>query len=70
MSCYYADIAVAYHVRKVLSYFFIPATWKRFRDDIFVAWEHGTDTLPSFLDYLNNVDEAGKIKFTIKIADQ
>ena len=26
--------------------------------------------LPSFLDYLNNLDEAGKIKFTMEIADQ
>ena len=70
MSCSYADIAMAYHDRKALSYFLSPTTWKRFRDDIFVAWEHGTDTLPSFLDYLNNVDEVGKIKFTMEIADQ
>ena len=70
MSCSYADIAMAYHDRKALSYFLSPTTWKRFRDDIFVAWEHGTDTLPPFLDYLNNVDEAGKIKFTMEIADQ
>ena len=70
MSCSYADIAMAYHDRKALSYFLSPTTWKRFRDDIFVAWEHGTDTLPSFLDYLNNVDEAGKIKFTMEITDQ
>ena len=44
--------------------------WKRFHDDIFVAWEHGIDTLPLFLDYLHNVDEAGKIKFTMEVADQ
>ena len=43
MSCSYADIAIAYHVRKALSYFFSPTTWKKFHDDIFVAWEHGTD---------------------------
>ena len=43
MSCSYADIAMAYHDRKALSYFLSPTTWKRFRDDIFVAWEHGTD---------------------------
>ena len=70
MSCSYADIAMAYHDRKALKYFLSPTTWKRFRDDIFVAWERGTDTLPSFLDYLNNVDEGGKIKFTMEIADQ
>ena len=28
------------------------------------------DTLPSFLDYLKNVDEAGKIKFTIEVVEQ
>ena len=56
MSCSYADIAMAYHDKKALSYFLSPATWKRFRDDTFVVWEHGIDALPSFLDYLNNVD--------------
>ena len=70
MCCSYADIAMAYHDRKTLGYFLRPTTWKRFRDDIFVAWEHGNDTLPSFLDYLNNVDEARKIKFTMEIAGQ
>ena len=42
MSCSYADIAIAYHDRKALSYFLSPTTWKKFRDDIFIAWEHGT----------------------------
>ena len=63
MSCSYADIATAYHDRKVLSYFVSPTTCKKVQG-------HGTDTRPSFLDYLNNVNEAGKIKFTVKIADQ
>ena len=70
MSCSYTDIAMTYHDRKALSYFLGPTTWKRFLDDLFLAWEHGTDTLPSFLDYLNSVDEAGKIKFTMEIADR
>ena len=61
---------MAYYDRKTLGYFLTPTIWKRFCDNIFFAWEHGTDTLPSFLDYLNNVDEAGKIKFTMEIADQ
>ena len=64
MSSSYADIAMT------VSFFLSPKTWKRFRKDIFLAWEHGTDTCPLFLDYLNNVDEAGKIKFTMEIADQ
>ena len=70
MYCSCTDIARACHDRKTLSYFLSPTTWKRFHEDIFVAWEHGTDTLPSFLDYLNNIDKAGKIKFTMDIADQ
>ena len=50
MFSYYADIARPYHDRKELSYFLSPTTWKRFCDNVFVAWEHGTDTLPSVLD--------------------
>ena len=61
---------MAYRDRKVLSCFLSTTTQKRFYDDIFVAWKHGTDTLPSFLDYINNVDEAGNITFTMEIADQ
>ena len=70
MFCSYADVAIAYHDKKALSYFLRSTTWKRFRDDISAAWEHGIDTLSSFLDYLNNVDEAGKITFTMEVADQ
>ena len=29
-----------------------------------------TAKLPSFLDYLNNIDETGKIKFTMQVADE
>ena len=42
---------------------------KRFRDDLFVVWTNGTAKSPSFLDYLNNIDGTGKIKFTMQIAD-
>ena len=45
-----------------------PSVWKRFRDDIFVLWEHGTGSLFSFLDYLDTMDKTGKIKFTMEIA--
>ena len=44
------------------------SVWKRFRDDVFVLWEHGTASLSSFLDYLNTMDKTGKIKFTMEIA--
>ena len=47
MSFSYAGIAMADHDSKAISFFLNPATWKRFCDDIFVAWEHGTN---SFLD--------------------
>ena len=66
MSCSYANIAVAYHDRIALSYFLSPTTQKRFQDKIFVVWEHGTDTLSSFSDYLNNIDEAVKINLLRK----
>ena len=57
MSCSYADIGTAKY-----------DSWKRFRDDVFVLWKHGTVSLFSFLDYLNTMDKTGKIKFTMKIA--
>ena len=44
------------------------SVWKRFRDDIFVLWEHGTTPLFSFIDYLNTTDKTGKIKITMEIA--
>ena len=39
---------------------------ERFRDDIYVLWEHGTVSLSSFIDYLNTLDKTGKIKFTME----
>ena len=69
MSCSYSDIAMAGHGSKVLLYDFPPKVWKRFRDDLFVVWTHDTAKLPSFLNYINNIDDTGKIKFTMQIAD-
>ena len=42
----------------------------RFRDDIFVVWTHGSVALNLFLNYLNNLDDTGKIKFTMQFADE
>ena len=70
MSCSYSDMAMAGHDSKDLMYDFPPKVWKRFRDDVFVVWTHGTAKLLSFLDYLNNIDETGKIKFTMQVADK
>ena len=70
MLCSYSDIAMAGGVSKPLMYDFPPKVRKRFRDDVFVIWIHHTAKLSSFLDYLNNIDETGKIKFTMQIADE
>ena len=70
MSCSYSSIAMAGHDSKALMHDFPPKVWKRFRDDVFVVWTHDTAKLLSFLDYLNNIDETGKIKFTMQIADE
>ena len=70
MSCSYSDIPTAGHGSKALMYDFLPKVWKRFRDDVFVVWTHDTTKLPSFLDYLNNIDATRKIKFTMQIADE
>ena len=37
-------------------------------DDAFFVWTHGIPKLFYFLDYLNNNDDAGKIKFTVQTA--
>ena len=65
MSCLYSDIATAGHGSKAIIYVFPPKKWKRFRDDVFVIWTHDTAKLHYFLDYLNNIDDTGKIKFPI-----
>lgn len=69
MLCSYSEIAVVGYDSKVLSYDFTPKARKRFRYNVFIVWANDTAKLPSFLDYLNNVDDIGKIKFTMKIAD-
>ena len=69
-SCSYSDIPMEGYDNKALMYDFPPKMWKRFRDDVFVVWTHDTAKLPSFLDYLNNIDETRKIKFTMQVADE
>ena len=70
MSFSYSDIAMAGHDCKALMCDFPPKVLKRLRDYGFVVWTHSTASLPSFLDYLNNIDKTGKIKFTMQIADE
>ena len=54
---------------KALMYDFPPKVWKRFRDDVFVVWTHDIAKLPSFLNYLSNIDHTENIKFSMQIAD-
>ena len=69
MSCPYADIAKADFDKEALEYHLSPTMWKRFRDDVFVLWPHGRESLVSFLDYINTPDPTGKIKFTTEAAE-
>ena len=39
--------------------------WKRFRDDVFVLWEHSRDDLDKFFNFMNSIDSSKKIQFTI-----
>ena len=70
MSCSYSDMAMAGYNSKALMCDFPPKVWKRFRDDVFFVWTHDTAKLPSFIDYLNNMDETEKTKFTMQIANE
>ena len=70
MPCTYSDIAMAHFDNRAENYTLKPTVWKRFGDDVFSVWTHNINTLPAFLDYLNNIDSTGKIKFTMQIADE
>ena len=52
MSCSYAELALATFDNRALAYNCSPTIWERFRDDVFV-------------DYDSNLDDTGKIKFTM-----
>ena len=68
MSCSYADVALASYDSKALAFDLSHTTWKSFPDDVFVVWKHGPDSVSLFLEYLNNIDKAGKIQFTTQAA--
>ena len=38
--------------------------------NVFVVWTQDTTKLLSFLDYLDNIDDIRKVKFTIQISDE
>ena len=68
MSCSYPDLALASYDNKALTFDFCPTTWKRFHDNVFVVRTHGPTSVSLFLEHLNNIDQTGKIKFTIQVA--
>jgi len=45
----------------------INADWFRYRDDTYMIWEHSTDMLHLFLNYINSLHP--KIKWTNEIED-
>ena len=61
MSCSYADRAMVDFNNETSEYHLTPTMWKRFRDDIFVLWPHGRESLVLFLDYINTLDPTEKI---------
>ena len=69
MSCSYADIAMADFDKGASEYHLRPTTWKRFRDNIFVLWPYGRESLILFLDYINTLDPTQKVKFTMEVAE-
>ena len=69
MLCSYSDVAMAGNESKALIYGFLSKVWTRFIDDVFVVLAHNTAKLPSFLYYLNNINDTVNIKFTMQIAD-
>ena len=64
MLCSYVNIAMVDFNKEAIEYYLGPTTWRRFKDDIFVLWPHGRESLVSFLDYINTLDPTQKIKFT------
>ena len=70
MSCSYSDIPMYRLETKALNYRPGVQCWKRFRDDMFCLWNHSLEELQKFFEFMNNVDTAGKIKFTMSIANE
>lgn len=65
--CWYSDIAMTGNVSKDLVLDFPPEMWKRFRDEFFAVCTHDIANLPSFLDYLNNIDFMEKLNLPCKL---
>ena len=48
--------------KDALEYHLSPTTWKRFRDDVFILWLRGRESLVLFLDYIKILDPTEKNK--------
>ena len=69
MLCSYADIAMAFFDKEALEYYISPKAWKSFKDNVFLLWPHGKESLVLFLEYNNTLDPTEKIKFTMEVAE-
>ena len=67
MSWSYGDIAIEQFDKKALGYNPAVIGWKRFRDDIFLAWPHSAEDLNLFFNNMNNIDRTKKIQFTMEV---
>ena len=54
---------------EALEYHLSPTTWKSFRDEGFILWPHGRESLVLYLDYVNTLDPTQKIKFIMEVAE-
>ena len=70
MSVFYGDIAMYRFDLKALSYTPKVLCWKRFRDDIFVVWNHSLQVLHKFFEFMNSIDVSGKIKIAMSVANR
>ena len=70
MSLFYGDIAMYRFDLKALSYTPKVLCWKRFRDDIFVVWNHSLQVLHKFSEFMNSIDVSGKIKIAMSVANR
>ena len=67
MSCTYVGIAIAKYDSLASKFHLRTSVWKRFKDNVFVLWEHGIASLPLVLGYLNSMDKTGKINLLWKL---
>ena len=57
MSCFYADIAMFKYGSLANKFHLKPSVRKRFKDSIFLFWEHAITFLSYFLDNSNTTDK-------------